>query len=89
MAQQAKRTRQRPNEDEPKPKTQDTSDINLATFIQEVKNIESAGHYFKGKQLWIRFDITQEDMQNYSHEYINSIHARCDATRRNFLRLLK
>lgn len=70
-------------------KTQDTSDINLATFIQEVKGVESAGHYFQGKQLWIRFDITEEEKQQYAHEYINSIHARCDATRRNLLRLLK
>jgi hypothetical protein len=70
-------------------KIQETSDINLATFIQEVKGIESAGHSFRGKQLWVHFNISQEEMRNYSHEYITSVHAKCDATRRNFLRLLK
>lgn len=69
--------------------TQETSDINLATFIKEVKGVDAAGHFFRGHQLWIRFAITKEAMQTYSNEYINSVHARCDATRRNFLRLLK
>ena len=82
MTQKAEKT-------EEKQKTQDTSDINLATFIKEVKDIASDGHRFQGKQLWIQFAISKEDMALYSNEYINSIHARCDATRRNFLRLLK
>lgn len=69
--------------------TQDTSDINLATFVKEVKGVDSAGHFFKGRQLWISFAITKDEMQRYSNEYINSVHARCDATRRNLLRLLK
>jgi hypothetical protein len=79
----------------PKPKDaedstiQETSDLNLATFIKEVKGVDSAGHRFEGRQLWIRFKMTKEDMALHSNEYINSIHARCDATRRNFLRLLK
>ena len=71
------------------PELQKTSDINLATFIKEVKGIDAAGHFFVGRQLSIRFDITKEQMDEFSNEYINSIFARCDATRRNFLRLLK
>ncbi len=68
---------------------QDTSDINLAVFIKEMKDVGTAGHYFKGKQLWLRFAITKEQMQQFKNDYINSILARCDATRKNFLQLLK
>ena len=70
-------------------KTQDTADINLAVYIKEVGLIETAGHYFKGKQLWIRFAVTKDDMCRYKDGYINSLLARCDATRKNFLQLLK
>lgn len=69
--------------------TQDTSDINIATFVKVVKGVETAGHYYKGSQLWIRFAISKEDMQRYKEEYINSVFSNYDATKRNFLRLLK
>lgn len=68
---------------------QSTPNINLATFIKEVKDVASSGHYFKGNQLWISFKITREEMQQYETEYINSIYSRYDATRQNFLHLLK
>ena len=71
------------------PKTQDTADINLAVYIKEVEKVETAGHYFKGKQLWIRFAIPKADMRKFKDGYINSLLARCDATRKNFLQLLK
>lgn len=69
--------------------TQDTSDINLAVYIKEVKDVASVGHFFNGNQLRIKFAISREEMQQYSNEYINSVQARCDATRRNYLHLLK
>jgi hypothetical protein len=71
------------------PKTQDTADINLAVYIKEVENIETAGHYFKGKQLWIQFAVSKADMRRFKDGYINHLLARCDATRKNFLQLLK
>lgn len=74
---------------ETKPALPDTADINLATFVKVVKKIDTAGHYFKGNQLWVRFDITDEQMSEFKEEYLNSIFAMYDATKRNFLRLLK
>jgi hypothetical protein len=66
-----------------------TSDVNLATFIKVVKEIDSCGHYFEGKQLFLKFPITKEQMSQYKEEYINSIFSIYDATKRNYLRLLK
>jgi len=68
---------------------QATSDINLATFVNVVKEIETGGHYYKGSQLWVQFKITEEKMGRYKEEYINSVFSRYDATKRNLLRLLK
>lgn len=70
-------------------KLPDTADMNLATFIKVVKKIDTAGHYFQGQQLWVRFDITEEQMSEFKEEYLNSVFAMYDATKRNFLRLLK
>lgn len=67
----------------------ETSDINVATFIRFVKNIETAGHRFVGDQLRIRFRIRPEELRRYTEEYLNSHFALYDATKRNFLRLLK
>lgn len=70
-------------------KTQDTPDINIATFIKEVKGKDTQGHYYKGSQLWVKFAITDEEMKRFKEDYINSIFSRYDATKRNLLRLLK
>jgi hypothetical protein len=67
----------------------DTPDINIATFIVAVKRIKSKGHYYKGDQLRIKFDIPPEKFEEYTGDYINSDVALCDATRKNFLQLLK
>jgi len=67
----------------------DTADINLATFIKVVKQIDTAGHYFKGNQLWVKYNITEAQMSEFKEEYLNSVYAMYDATKRNFLRLLK
>jgi hypothetical protein len=68
---------------------QATSDINLATFVNVVKEVETSGHYYKGSQLWVQFAITEEEMKSHKEEYINSVFSRYDATKRNLLRLLK
>jgi len=67
----------------------ETPDINLATFLKAVKNINTAGHYFKGEQLVIQFPIPKEEGRQYKEEYLNSPFAMYDATKRNFLQLLK
>lgn len=75
----------------PKEKTEgrETTDINLATYIKVVKGIDSCGHRFEGKQLFLKFPISQEEMSAYKEEYINSTFSIYDATKRNYLRLLK
>lgn len=70
-------------------KLPDTADMNLATFIKVIKGIDTAGHHYIGEQLRIYFDITSQQMAEFTEEYLNSIYAVYDATRRNFLRLLK
>lgn len=72
-----------------KNKLPDTADMNLATFIKVVKDIDTAGHYYIGQQLWVKFDITEQQMSEFKEEYLNSVFAMYDATKRNFLRLLK
>lgn len=67
----------------------ETPDINLATFIKATKGISTAGHYFKGEQLVIQFPITKDEGRKYKEEYLNSPFAMYDATKRNFLQLLK
>ena len=67
----------------------DTPDLNIATFILAVKRIKTKGHYYKGDQLRIKFDLTQEEFEEHKGDYINSEVALCDATRKNFLQLLK
>lgn len=67
----------------------ETPDINLATFIKAVKGINTAGHYFKGDQLVIQFAIQKDEGSLYKEEYLNSPFAMYDATKRNFLQLLK
>lgn len=67
----------------------ETADINLATFIKVIKGINTQGHYFKGTQLRVCFDITETQLAAFKEEYINSPFSNYDATRRNFLRLLK
>jgi len=68
---------------------QETSDINVATFIKFVKGVDTAGHRFVGEQLRIKFRITDEQMAEFKEEYLNSQYALYDATKRNLLRLLK
>lgn len=70
-------------------KGRETTDINLATFIKVVKGIDSCGHRFEGKQLFLRFPLTKAQMSEYKEEYINSVYSIYDATKRNYLRLLK
>ena len=67
----------------------ETPDINLATFMRSVKNISTAGHYFKGDQLIIQFPIPKAEGCQYKEEYLNSPFAMYDATKRNLLQLLK
>lgn len=67
----------------------ETSDINLATFIQEIIKIKTCGHYHAGDQLRIKFPITEEQLEDYKIQYLNSAFAGYDATKRNFLRLLR
>ena len=75
---------------EPTPgELQDTSDLNVAAFIKRVKDIPTAGHYFAGDQLRIRFRITADQLAAFKEEYLNSVFMLYDATKRNFLRLLK
>lgn len=66
-----------------------TSNINLATFIEQVKGIKHTGHRYKGKQLLIEFEITPEDGRKYEEEYLTSPYAGYDATKRTFIQLLK
>jgi hypothetical protein len=68
---------------------QETTDINLATFIKVVKGIPLAGTHFNGHQLCINFDITAEELKAYEQEYLNSTYADYDATKRNLVRMLK
>jgi carotenoid cleavage dioxygenase-like enzyme len=69
--------------------TSETSDINLATFIKAVKNCNTAGHYFKGDQLVIKFHMSKEKMRHMREDYLNSPFANYDATKKNLLQLLK
>lgn len=78
-----------PSQKSSQKKLPDTADMNLATFIKVVKKVDTAGHYYLGQQLWVRFDVTEKQMAAYKEEYLNSIFAMYDATKRNFLRLLK
>ena len=79
-----------PNEaPEKETKGRETTDINLATFVKVVKGIDSCGHRFEGKQLFLRFPLTKEEMSAFKEEYINSVFSIYDATKRNYLRLLK
>jgi len=66
-----------------------TSNINLATFIEEVKGIRHAHHRYRGKQLLIEFEITADEGRNYEEEYLTSPFAGYDATKRTFIQLLK
>jgi hypothetical protein len=68
---------------------QETSDINVATFIKFVKGVDTAGHRFVGEQLRIKFRVTEDQMAAFKEEYLNSQFALYDATKRNLLRLLK
>ena len=67
----------------------ETSDINLATYIKVVKNIDIVGHRLNDRQLLISFPVTNEELQTYKEEYLNSLYAYYDATKRNFLHLAK
>jgi hypothetical protein len=66
-----------------------TSDINLATYIEVVKNRKHTGHRYRGRQLLIEFEITNDDGRNYEMEYLSSPYAGYDATKRTFIKLLK
>lgn len=68
---------------------QTTTDINLATYIKVVKSIDSCGHHFEERQLHLHFPVTKEQMSVFKEEYINSVFSVYDATKRNYLRLLK
>jgi len=67
----------------------ETSDMNLAAYMKVLKRISTAGHRINERQLLLQFDITPEELKQYKEEYINSAFADYDATKRNFLRLLK
>jgi hypothetical protein len=67
----------------------ETHNIDLATYLRVVKNVESTGHYFKGTQLNIRFALSPEEGQQYLEDYLNSIFPVFAATRHNWLQLLK
>jgi hypothetical protein len=66
-----------------------TSNINLATYIEEVKGIRHTRHRYKGRQLLIEFDITADEARKYEEEYLTSPFAGYDATKRTFIQLLK
>jgi hypothetical protein len=68
---------------------QETTDINLATFIKVVKSVPIAGTHFNGHQLCISFNISAEDLKTYEQAYLNSPYADYDATKRNLVRMLK
>jgi len=72
-----------------KVESRETTDINLATYIKVVKGIDSCGHRFAGRQLFLSFPISEEEMSAFKEEYINSTYSIYDATKRNYLRLLK
>jgi len=67
----------------------ETPDLNLATFLKVVKGQSTDGHRFKGDQLNIKFNISRAEGQQAREEYLNSPFAMYDATKRNFLQLLK
>lgn len=67
----------------------ETPDLDIAAYLKEVKGLPVVGHRFNGKQLLILFEITTEDFEVARQEYWNSIQARCDASRKNFLQILK
>ena len=66
-----------------------TTDINLATYIKVVKHVPLTRYYFNEKQLCIEFDVSLDDLNKYQEEYLNSQFADYDASKRNFMRLLR
>lgn len=66
-----------------------TSNINLATFIEQVKGIRHTTHMYRGKQLLIEFEITPDQGRTFEEEYLTSPFAGYDATKRTFIQLLK
>jgi len=71
------------------PKTFQTTDLNLATFIKTVKGVNSTAHFLRGRQLVIEFPIAPEDGRQARMEYINSPFAAYDANKRNYTQVLK
>jgi hypothetical protein len=67
----------------------ETPDLNLATFLKVAKGYDTCGHRFKGDQLIIQFRISKEIGQAAREAYLNSQFSIYDATKRNFLQLLK
>jgi len=65
------------------------SDLNLATYIKVVKKIPTAGHRFTGNQLWVNFEVTEDQIASFQEEYLNSSFADYDSTKRNFMHLLR
>ena len=74
-----------------KPIVFETSNINLATFIKEVKKIPVAGHrYDERDRVIILFEgVDESQVDLWRHQYLNSPWATWDATKQGFLSLMK
>ena len=67
----------------------ETHDLNIATFIKEVKEVPTEGHVVRGGKVYIQFALSAAEFAEHQNDYWNSVHARCDSTRKNFLQLTK
>ena len=67
--------------------TVETKDLNLAVFIKGVKNKEFK-YRKQGKTLYFRFAITEQEMERFKEDYVNSTQAVCDSIRRNVFQIL-
>jgi len=68
-----------------------TYDINLATFIDEMKEFPSTSNvYDEDGRLVIEFeDLSEEQANAWEHEYKSSQCARCNAKKMFFLKKMK
>jgi predicted dehydrogenase len=66
----------------------ETTNINTATFIAEVKK-KPFKTRFNERQLVVIFDITEAEAQEFTEEYGNSQYFSYDARKRHFTQLVK
>jgi len=67
----------------------ETHDLNIAANIKEVKEVPTMGHVVRDRKVYIQFGLSAEVFAAHQNDYWNSVHARCDSTRKNFLQLTK